>query len=85
VPTTSIYSRSDGVVAWQCSIQAPQRRNPRSENIEVRASHVGMGAHPAVLHAIADRLAQPEDQWQPFSAEGLWRLVYGTAATGTRP
>jgi len=74
VPTTSIYSRSDGVVAWRCSIQAPARQ---AENIEVRASHVGMGAHPAVLHAVADRLAQPEGHWQPFRAAGLWRPAFG--------
>jgi hypothetical protein len=62
------------VVAWRCSIQAPARQ---AENIEVRASHVGMGAHPAVLHAVADRLAQPEGHWQPFRAAGLWRPAFG--------
>ena len=69
VPTTSIYSRSDGVVAWQCSIQEPA---PHTENIEVAASHVGMGLNPAAWYAIADRLAQPEGRWQPFHREG-WR------------
>ena len=73
VPTTSIFSRSDGVVAWQCSIEAA---GPQSENIEVVASHLGLGAHPAVLYALADRLAQPEGQWKPFD-RGLWGpLVY---------
>ena len=76
VPTTSIFSRSDGVVAWQCSIQQPAAH---TENIEVRASHVGMGAHPAVLYAVADRLAQPEGQWQPFHRDGVRRLIYGDA------
>lgn len=57
VPTTSIFSRSDGVVAWQCSVE---ETGPSSENIEVVASHLGLGAHPAVLYALADRLAQPE-------------------------
>jgi len=28
VPTTSIYSRSDGIVAWQGSIQQPSRAQP---------------------------------------------------------
>ena len=46
VPTTSIYSRTDGVVAWQCSVQEPA---PQTENIEVEASHVGLGVNPAVL------------------------------------
>ena len=70
-PTTSIYSRTDGVVAWQCSVNAPHLH---TENIEVYASHLGLGLNPAALFAIADRLAQPEGAWQPFSREG-WRAV----------
>jgi pimeloyl-ACP methyl ester carboxylesterase len=73
VPTTSIYSRTDGIVAWQCSFQEP---GATAENIEVDASHVGLGVHPAVLYAIADRLAQPEDRWRPFDRSGLRQLVY---------
>lgn len=68
VPTTSIYSRTDGVVAWQCSQEA---ETERSENIEVHASHIGMGMNPTALYAIADRLAQPEGEWQRFDREGL--------------
>jgi hypothetical protein len=34
-----------------------------AENIEVEASHIGLCAHPAVVDAIADRLAQPEGAW----------------------
>jgi pimeloyl-ACP methyl ester carboxylesterase len=63
VPTTSIFSRSDGIVAWQCSLE---REGPQSENIEVHASHMGMAANPLVLYAVADRMAQPEGQWQRF-------------------
>jgi pimeloyl-ACP methyl ester carboxylesterase len=74
VPTSSIYSRSDGVVAWQSSALPPQ---PQVENIEVRASHIGMGMHPAVLHAVADRLAQPEGRWAPFQRHGLRQWIYG--------
>ena len=73
VPTTSIYSRSDGVVAWQCCVQAG---GARTENIEVEGSHTGMAVHPLVLHAIADRLAQPEAAWQPFERRGLRRFSY---------
>jgi hypothetical protein len=73
VPTTSIFSRSDGVVAWQCSVEA---KTPGSESIEVDGSHCGLGAHPAVLYAIADRLAQPEGSWRPFDRTGLRALVY---------
>jgi pimeloyl-ACP methyl ester carboxylesterase len=73
VPTTSIFSRTDGVVAWQCSIDRP---GPQNENIEVFASHIGMGAHPAVLYALADRLAQPENAWKPFDGKLLGPMVY---------
>jgi len=73
VPTTSIYSRTDGIVAWQCSVQAEA---PQCENIEVEASHVGLGVNPAVLYAIADRLAQPEGQWRPFDRSGLRQFIY---------
>ena len=75
VPTTSIYSRTDGVVAWQCSVQ-PAVDGAAIENIEVQASHLGLGVNPTVLYAIADRLAQPEGQWRPFERSGLRRLVY---------
>ncbi len=75
VPTTSIYSRTDGVVAWQCSVQSPQAGR-QTENIEVHASHIGLGVNPAVLYAIADRLAQPEGAWKPFERTGLRKLIY---------
>jgi pimeloyl-ACP methyl ester carboxylesterase len=78
VPTTSIYSRTDGIVAWQCSVQEP---GPQTENIEVEASHFGLGVNPAVLYAVADRLAQPEGEWKPFERSGLRALVYGDPAT----
>ena len=73
VPTTSIWSRTDGVVAWQCSVL---EEGPLAENIKVRASHLGMGANPSVLLAIVDRLAQPQGQWRAFEKGGLRRLAY---------
>lgn len=69
VPTTSIFSRSDGVVAWRGSIQAPAPHNPHTENIEVVASHCGLGLNPSAWWAVADRLGQPQGDagvWQPF-------------------
>ncbi|MDO9359637.1 MAG: hypothetical protein Q7T70_11660 [Polaromonas sp.] len=64
VPTTSIYSRSDGIVAWQtcCHPQA----SGTVQDIEVRSSHIGMGWNPAVLRIITDRLGQPRENWQPY-------------------
>jgi len=70
VPTSSIYSRSDGVVAWRGSVQARAAHNPHTENIEVVASHFGIGLNPAAWWAVADRLSHPAvlpgADWQPF-------------------
>ena len=81
VPTTSIYSRTDGVVAWRGSIQAPAPHNPHTENIEVVASHFGIGLNPIAWWAVADRLGQPHGPgvvWQPFQRPQLpgLHLVY---------
>jgi len=79
VPTTSIFSRTDGVVAWRCCVETP---GDQAENIEVEGSHCGLGANPAVLYAVADRLAQREEAWQPFDRSGLRALVYPDPARG---
>jgi pimeloyl-ACP methyl ester carboxylesterase len=77
VPTTSIFSRTDGIVAWQGSIQAPCQINPRTENVEVIASHIGLGLNPSAWWVVADRLAQPEDSWRPFERKrGLHGLIF---------
>lgn len=62
VPTTSIFSRSDGVVAWQACIQDGDA--DQIENIEVDGSHCGLGWNAEVLSIIADRLRQPMGAWQ---------------------
>ena len=74
VPSTAIYSQSDGVTAWQCCVQPS---GPLSESIEVDSSHCGLGHNPLALFAIADRLAQPEGRWRPLKRIGLRRLLYG--------
>lgn len=73
VPTTSVYSKSDGIVSWRGSMQKP---GGQTENIRVPASHTGLGVNPLVMKILADRLAQPEGAWAPFEAEGLSRLLY---------
>lgn len=73
VPSTAIFSRSDGIVAWQGCLE---QEGPMSENIEVEGSHCGLGHNPAVLYAIADRLAQPEGAWRPFERSGIKGLIY---------
>lgn len=71
VPTTSILTKTDGVVAWRGSVQA-EEAGAITENIVVPASHVGLGVNPLVMVAVADRLAQPEGEWAPFDRSG-WR------------
>lgn len=66
VPTTSIYSRTDGVVAWQACCH--DRPRARLEDIEVSGSHIGMGWNRQVLAIIGNRLAQPADGWRPYAA-----------------
>lgn len=63
VPTTCIYSKTDGIVAWQCCTSLPA---PRTENVEVHSSHLGYGHNLETLSVITDRLAQPENGWRPF-------------------
>ena len=76
VPSTAIWSREDGIVAWQNCVE-PFAVN--SDNIEVRGSHCGLGVNPAVLYAVADRLAQREGEWKPFDRRGLRALFYPSA------
>jgi pimeloyl-ACP methyl ester carboxylesterase len=73
VPTTSIYSPLDGIVAWRTCLNEP---GPQAENIAVSASHLGFGHHPAVIWAVADRLAQPAGRWVPFRPPPLLRPAY---------
>ncbi|WP_431842805.1 esterase/lipase family protein [Calidifontibacter indicus] len=63
VPATSIYSREDGIVAWQHCLEPA---TGLSENIRVRSGHLSIGFDPYVFHAVADRLALPEDVLKPY-------------------
>ncbi|HJQ59855.1 MAG TPA: alpha/beta hydrolase [Vineibacter sp.] len=79
MPTTAIYSRTDGICAWQ---SCRERSGDNVENIEVHSSHCGLGHHPAVIYAVADRLAQAEGAWRPFDRSGWRRLVYPDPSRG---
>ena len=73
VPATSTYTPLDGMRAWRTCLD---EHTPRAENIAVLASHFGITHHPAALWAIADRLAQPADQWKPFQPPPLLPTAY---------
>ncbi|HMN70362.1 MAG TPA: alpha/beta fold hydrolase [Rhodoblastus sp.] len=62
-PSTSIYTRADGVVAWRACLE---QEGGERENVEVATTHIGLGFHAPALWVIADRLAQPEGTWKPF-------------------
>ena len=69
VPMSCLYSISDGVVPPQeATVDGPHQR---CENIRVAGSHTGLGFNAMVMCIVADRLAQPEDQWRPFDRQGL--------------
>ena len=80
VPTTSIYSRSDGIVAWRSCRLVP---GPVAQNVEVQSSHLGLVWHPDVWRVIADRLAQRPGQWRrwdPDAPEPAGRPVTAPSA-----
>lgn len=83
VPTTSIFSRTDGVVAWRCSIE---KTGPKSENIEVIASHLGLGAHPRCSMRWPTGCRSPRAAGSPSTAAcwGRWSIPIPTARTEVR-
>lgn len=72
VPFSSLYSRTDGVVAWQTCLEP--KSNMR-ENIHIPSSHIGFGFNPLVLYVIADRLAQPEGKLNPFKPSKMEQAI----------
>jgi pimeloyl-ACP methyl ester carboxylesterase len=72
VPSTAIYSKSDGVVHWSSCLDY---EGAETENIEIIGSHSGMAHNPLVFHVLADRLAQPEGSWRPFERTGGCRSL----------
>jgi pimeloyl-ACP methyl ester carboxylesterase len=73
VPTTSVYSRLDGIVSWRVC------RDPVGdfhESIGIPGSHLGFGHNPAALWLIADRLAQEPGHWRPFTPSRQLRRFF---------
>ena len=54
VPITAIYSKTDGVVAWQACVDEV---SPNIVHIEVRGSHSGLGFNAEVYQLVAKALA----------------------------
>lgn len=73
MPATSVFTSSDGVINWRTSLID---ETDHSQNVEVWGSHGGLGYNPSALYVVADRLAQPADDWQrfrlPLAARGAY-------------
>lgn len=66
VPFTSIYSKTDGVVHWESSIELA---GINIENIEIPgACHLGLGHNPISMYVIANRLNQKRETWTPYKS-----------------
>jgi hypothetical protein len=81
VPSTSVYSRLDGVVAWQVCVEPETALH---QNVEVRCSHVGFGVDPATLWLIADRLTPTTGRQVPFRPPLPLRHLYPRSAQDPR-
>ncbi len=73
VPSTAVYSRRDGIVAWHTCIEPETYLH---QNVEVRCAHLGFGVDPATLWLIADRLAIPVGQRREFRPPAAVRSLY---------
>ncbi len=74
VPTTAIYTKGDGVVAWQSTVESTNRDDV--ENVHVGGAHVGLGYNPRSVWVICNRLAQGVNNWQPFNPGRLEKLFF---------
>lgn len=73
VPSTAIYSRSDGIVAWQL---CKEYDGPYAESVQITGSHTGMSLHPVVFWILANRLAQPLGAWTKLDRAALYRACF---------
>src|SRR3954454_7123379 len=82
MPSTAVYSKTDGIAPWRTCTDG---NGAHHESIEIVGSHCGLGHHPAVLHVVADRLAQHDGEWTPFEPRGLWRPFFPRERSTTSP
>ena len=75
VPSTSIFTEGDGITNWRFCIDT---NGPRTENIRVSGSHMGMPVNPLVYYVIADRLAEDPEHWHRFDDKHRGEAVLNT-------
>jgi pimeloyl-ACP methyl ester carboxylesterase len=78
-PHTAIYSKTDAIVPWTLAMGG----DDVAERIEVLGSHLGLGVNPAVLYAVADRLAAKDNA--PFRPPLLLTALYPPIPAPGRP
>ena len=71
VPALAAGRHGDGHSRLACLDTA----DARHENVEVGASHLGLGVNPLAVSVVWDRLARQEGQWRPYL--GLDRALAG--------
>ncbi|MFT4666372.1 MAG: esterase/lipase [Polaribacter sp.] len=65
VPTTALFSKTDGVVAWETCIEKVE--DDVHQNIEVNTSHTGVIYSQEVWSIILDRLLFQKEDWKKYS------------------
>jgi len=68
IPTTAVYSKEDGVVAWEVCMEC--REDELHQNVEIKGSHTGLVNNASSWFLIADRLKYREDNWKHFTYSG---------------
>jgi pimeloyl-ACP methyl ester carboxylesterase len=80
VPSTSIYSKGDGINDWHYCLDKP---GANTENVRVFGSHSGLTINAMVFHVLANRLAQQPQSWRPYPQSVLMQGAHvGIAAAG---
>jgi len=68
VPSTAVFSRTDGIAHWRVCIEQDVAT---TDNVEIIGSHCGMGFNPVVMWILAERLAQAAGAWRRFPRSGI--------------
>jgi pimeloyl-ACP methyl ester carboxylesterase len=61
VPSTSIFSKTDGIVHWKSCLE---KDSETTENIEIDVAHCAMGFNAKVFDVIAKKLSMPDGAWR---------------------
>ena len=64
VPTTALYSKTDGVVPWETCMENIE--DAIHQNVEIQSSHIGVIFNKNVLPIVIDRLQYSEENWVKY-------------------